>query len=167
MIFSSLISGFAAAWRNKRMIVVYYLANFLFALVLMLPMYYIINSFVGYSLVGQKLANRMDMDFLMEFLTRPNTGIIAVRGLMLIVPALYWLFGLFLSGGAFFILISKNNGQPPQVTSGDFSDYFSGVFHCSEFCIPSNSSRMEFNSSPSVAILTRTLFGGVLGFVWE
>jgi hypothetical protein len=73
----------------------------------MLPMYNIISNLIGHSLVGQNIPHEMDMDFVMELLSLPNSGMGSLGGLMLVVPVLYWLVGLFLSGGAFFTLRAK------------------------------------------------------------
>ncbi|MBI4809898.1 MAG: hypothetical protein HY800_00290 [Ignavibacteriales bacterium] len=102
----SLKSGFVAAWRNKRMIFVYYLVNLLLGLMIVLPFRMIISDFVGNTLMGEKLAGRLDMDFLFEFIIKSSGGIDALKGSLLIIPLLYWLCGLFLSGGAYSIFIS-------------------------------------------------------------
>jgi len=107
MIIASVINGISQMWSNKRMVLIYYLANLLFGLVLMLPFRTILSKFVGNSLMGEKLAGKMDMDFLFEFYKyNPNLTHTYIS-LLLIVPPMYWLFSLFLSGGAFSVFASK------------------------------------------------------------
>ena len=88
------------------MVLIYYLANLLFGIVLMLPFRTILSRFVGHSLMGAKLGGRLDMDFLFEFFKHNPNVTANYAGLFLIVPAVYWLFTLFLSGGAFSVFTS-------------------------------------------------------------
>src|SRR5262245_26971000 len=100
MIFQNLKSGFAQAWANKRMIVVFYLANLFFGLLIMLPLRAIMKDFIGNSTMGATLGGSLDMDFLFEFFKHNSQAISAFSALILIVPISNWLFTLFLSGGA-------------------------------------------------------------------
>ncbi len=106
MIIASIKSGIAQVWTNKRMVLIYYLANLFFGIVLMLPFRTILSRFVGHSLMGTRLAGRLDMDFLFEFFKHNPNITSTYAGLILIVPAIYWLFTLFLSGGAFSVFAS-------------------------------------------------------------
>ena len=106
MILTSLKSGISQMWSNKRILLIYYLANLLFGIVLMLPFRSILSRFVGNSLMGEKLAGRMDMDFLFEFFKHNPNFLSTYAGLILILPAIYWLFTLFFSGGAFSVFAS-------------------------------------------------------------
>jgi hypothetical protein len=101
MILHSLKSGFAQVRTNKRMVAVFYLANLLFGLLLMLPLRAIVKDFIGNSQMGAKLGGPLDMDFLFEVFKHSGEVVPAFMGLILIVPASNWLFTLFLSGGAF------------------------------------------------------------------
>jgi hypothetical protein len=101
MILNSLKSGFAQVRANKRLIIVFYLANLFFGLLLLLPLRAILSDFIGNSEMGTKLGGPLDMDFLFEFLKHKEEVIPVFMGLILIVPAANWLFTLFLSGGAF------------------------------------------------------------------
>ena len=106
MVLSSIKSGFTKIWQNKPMVLIYYLANLLFGILLMLPFRTILSNFVGHSLIGDKLAGRLDMDFLFEFFKHNPNVIATYAGLLLIVPTVYWLFTLFLSSGAFSVFAS-------------------------------------------------------------
>ena len=106
MIFKSIKSGISLLKQNKRLILIYYLANFLFGIVLMLPFRSIVNKFAGNSLMSNTLAGRMDMDFLFEFFKQNSSIIPTYAALLFLVPAIFWLFTLFLSGGAFTIFTS-------------------------------------------------------------
>lgn len=66
-----------------------------------LPLFFSLKSFTGFSLMGEKLAGRFDMDFLFEFLKYKSGATSAIIGLIILTFILYWIFSLFLSGGAF------------------------------------------------------------------
>lgn len=107
MILSSIKTGISLTWQNKRMVLIYYLANLFFGIILMLPFRSILNKFIDNSMMGEKLAGRLDMDFFFEFLKNSPNIAPTYLGLLLIVPAIYWLFNLFLSGGALSVFISE------------------------------------------------------------
>lgn len=134
MIFSSIKNGLSSVWSNKRMILVFFFSNFLFGLMLMLPFRAVLSDFVGNSTMGSKLGGRLDMNFLFEFfkhnpqLTDIFTGLILVAGV-------YWLFSLFLSGGAFAVLASgeKYSGQ---IFWGGAGKYFGRFFRLVLWSLP-------------------------------
>lgn len=64
MIIDSIKAGIRLMWSNKRIVLIYYLANLLFGIILMLPFRSVLSSFVGNSLMGEMLVDRLDMDFL-------------------------------------------------------------------------------------------------------
>jgi hypothetical protein len=73
MILSSIKTGISQTWQNKRMALIYYLANLFFGIILMLPFRSMLSKFIGTSLMGEKLAGRLDLDFLFEFIKEnPN-----------------------------------------------------------------------------------------------
>ncbi len=102
----SLKSGFAQMWTNKSMVFIFFLTNFMFGLLLMLPGRAVLSGFAAQTLMGQKLAGRFSFDFLFEFIRENGTIFDVYTVLFMVVPAVYWFFGLFLSGGAFAIFKS-------------------------------------------------------------
>lgn len=103
MILKSLKSGFVQMWANRRMVLIFYFANLLFGLLVMLPFRAILNKFAGHSLLSTKLGGLMDMDFLFEFIKHNSSALSMLTALLLMVSVVYWLFALFLSGGAFAV----------------------------------------------------------------
>lgn len=93
-------------WSNKRMVLIYYLANLLFGIILMLPFRAMLSQFIGASLMGEKLAGRLDMDFLFEFIKENPNFFSTYTALLLVLPTAYWLLTLLLSGGAFSVFTS-------------------------------------------------------------
>jgi hypothetical protein len=135
MILNSLKSGFAQVRTNKRLVVVFYLANLLFGLLLMLPLRSILAEFVGDSVMGSKLGGLLDMDFLFEFIKHKGEAASAFGGLILIVPAVYWLFTLFLSGGAFAVFASGEKYNPTMFW-GSAAKYFGRFIRLALWSIP-------------------------------
>jgi len=135
MVLTSLKSGFTCTWENKRMVFVYYLVNLIFALIIMLPMYFLLNRIAGSTLMMGKMAGRLDMDFFFELLIKQYTTLFSLRGLFLFVPLVYWLFGLFLSGGAYTIFISDVKYSPSVFWSRS-AKYFGRFFRLFLWSIP-------------------------------
>ena len=135
MILKSIKSGFAQMWANKRMVLVYYLANLFFGLILMLPLRSVLNKFVGHSLMGAKLGGYLNADFLVEFFKYNSSTINSIKGLFLIVPISYWLFSLFLSGGAFSIFASGEK-YSPSLFWGNAAKYFGRFVRLVLWCVP-------------------------------
>ncbi len=118
MLIASLKHGFAQMRANKRMVLVFYLANFLFGLILLLPIRAMLSNYIGDSSMGAKLGGALDMDFVFEFFGSNEAVLTTQRAMLLVVPGLYWLFGLFLSGGAFTIFATQERYMPQQFWSG-------------------------------------------------
>ena len=109
MVFSSLQSGFSWMWRNKRIVLFFYLSSLLFGVILMLPVRSALSQFIGSSLMGKELGGLMNMDFLFEFLTHNKIFLPVMTGIIGGVAVLYWLTNLFLSGGTFALVVNKED----------------------------------------------------------
>ena len=117
------------------MIIVFYLANLLFGLVLMLPFRAVLDNFSGKTLMGAKLAGRLDMDFLFDLLTHNQNMVSIFTGMVLVVPAVYWLFSLFLSGGAFSVLVKGEKYSAAMFWNGA-ATYFGRFFRIFLWSLP-------------------------------
>ena len=135
MIFNSIKSGIAQMWAYKLMVLVFYLVNLLFGLIIMLPFRSIVSKFVGHSLMGAKLAGRFDMNFLFEFLKYNNAAPVIIAVLVIIVAAVYWLFALFLSGGALSIFASNEKYTLTLLLSNS-AKYFGRFLRLVLWCMP-------------------------------
>ncbi len=135
MILTSLKSGLQKTLGNKRMIAVFYLANLIFGLINILPLRAILDGFVGYRFVGEKLAGRFDMDFLLELIAHEDSFLSAARGMILVIPVLYWIFLLFLSGGAFAVFASNENYSPAMFW-GNCARYFGRYLRLALWSLP-------------------------------
>lgn len=135
MVLASFKHGFAQMRANKRMVLVYYLANLLFGLILLLPLRALLSNYLGASEMGAKLGGPLDMDFLFEFLMNNEAAVPTQVGMLMIVPVLYWLFGLFLSGGAFAVFASQDRYTANQFWGGA-ATYFGRFFRLALYGIP-------------------------------
>lgn len=75
------------------------------------------------------------MDFVFEFIIKNQNAITGIRGLILIVPIIFWLFGLFLSGGAFGTFIHRHKYEASYFW-GESAKYFGRFFRLFLFSIP-------------------------------
>lgn len=135
MIITSIKSGLTQMWSNKRMVIIYYLANLIFGIVLMVPFRAMLSRFVGHSLMGEKLAGKLDMDFLFEFFKENPSLFSTYSVLLLIVPTVYWILSLFLSGGAFSIFTADEKYTSPLFWSSAAS-YFGRFFRLVLWSVP-------------------------------
>ena len=105
------------------------------------------------------MAGRMDMDFFFELLIKQSSTLFSLRGLFLFVPLVYWLFGLFLSGGAYTIIIADVR-YSASIFWGGSAKYFGrffrlflwsipvfAVFYCIQF-IEIGTERLIYGSDP-------------------
>lgn len=135
MIFNSIKSGFGQVLQNKRMVLVFFLTNFFFALLIMLPFRGALSSYIGSSAMGATLGGRLNMDFLYEFILNQRGALSAAASLILVVPLVYWLMNLFLSGGAFAVFASGEKYQPVKFWGGSAA-YFGRFFRLFLWAIP-------------------------------
>ena len=135
MILTALKSGIAQMWANKRLVLVFYLANLFFGLILMLPFRAAVSKFIGFSFMSEKLGQRFDMDFLFEFIKYGNISPSTIAGMMMITAAAYWLFMLFLSGGAFSIF-ANDEKYMPNLFWGSAAKYFGRFIRLALWSLP-------------------------------
>jgi len=118
MILTSLQPGWQMVRAHKRMLAVFYLANLFFGLLLIWPLRAMLKNFIGDSMMGGKLGGALDMDFLFEFIKHNEQAGSVFFGLVLIVPAVAWLFTLFLSGGALAVFAQDEKYTPARFWGG-------------------------------------------------
>jgi|Deesub1362B_J571_1020462.scaffolds.fasta_scaffold01357_4 hypothetical protein len=113
MVFSSLLRGIRSVWTYRRVVLLFYLANLLAAFLVMYPFRAVLGKFAGWSLMGKFLAGRLDMDFFFELLKYRQEVFPALFGLLMVVAVLYWIAELFLSAGAFGVLLQGEGYSSP------------------------------------------------------
>ncbi len=107
--FSHITTGFSRAMRQKKLVFLFFAANFIIALVFSLPFRAALSDFVGNSGMDARLHSLADMTFMPEFL-KANGSLMAQLGLQLtLISPLYYLLMLFLSGGAFALFLRADD----------------------------------------------------------
>jgi len=135
MVLKSLSSGFITTFNYKRMVFVFYLANLIAGLIIMIPFRSLVSSLVGYSMMGKELAGGLNMDFVLELLIKSSDAFSSATGLILLFPFLYWLCNLFFSGGAYGSLIN-DMGEGTYKFWGYSARYFARFFRLFLWSIP-------------------------------
>ncbi len=135
MVFSSFKTGTSWMWKNKRIVLFYYIFNLLFGILLMLPVRASLSRYLDSSFMGKQLGGMFNMDFLFEFLVHnKNVGpvVISMPG---VVAVLYWLANLFLSGGTLSMAAS---GKPYSATDfwGNNARFFGRFFRLFLWSLP-------------------------------
>jgi hypothetical protein len=156
MVLKSLSSGFSTALGHKRMVLIFYLANLIAGLIIMIPFRSLVSSLVGYSLMGKELAGGLNMDFIPELLIKSATAFDTATALLLLFPFLYWLWNLFLSGGAYGSFI-YGTGEGTQTFWGYSAKYFGRLFRLFLWSIPVI---IVLYLTQFVVTLTKTLIWG-------
>ena len=156
MIFASLRTGFRQMWANKRLVLIFFLANFAFGLLLTLPLRSALDRFIGGSLMGAELGGRFNFDFLFEFM-KNNPGLMEAYPILLLVTfATYWLVTLFLSGGAFAVF-AHEEGYASTRFWGGAGRYFGRFFRLALWSLPLLA--LFVGASFIVKLFQRLLFG--------
>ncbi len=104
MVFRALRDGFNGLRGQWRLLLVYFAANFCFALLMAWPMNSLLGSFAGYRVEGARLAEGIDFEFLTELMEYESQAWTALMSLAAPVTVGYLLFSLFLCGGALTVL---------------------------------------------------------------
>lgn len=123
MIRTTISAGVQQMWRNKRLVLIYYLVNFLFGLMLMLPFRSLLRNFAGRSLLADELASRLDMDFLFEFIKNYQESFAPALVLLAMVILSYGAVRLFLSGGTLAVF-ANDHSVASSLFWSDASRYF-------------------------------------------
>jgi len=134
VVLAALRTGLTLVARHKRLIVPFYLTNLLFGLLITLPLGALLDEFVGGSLVRERLGQTMDYDLLVEFLFKNGKALASLQGLILVVPGVYWLLALFLSGGA--MVVYTNDTYRPNLFWGASAEHFAPFARLALWSLP-------------------------------
>lgn len=135
MILESLKAGIGSIWKYKRVIVVFYLLNLILGSMIIIPLAGIIGGFVDNSLMRESLGAGMNYDFLFEFLHQNPFALPASTKMFFLVPLVYILAILFLSGGAISIF-SRGERYEARDFWGDSGRYFGRIIRLALMSVP-------------------------------
>ncbi len=122
-------------WKNKRVVLFYYIFNLVSGIILMLPMRASLGRYLDDSLLGKQLGGMFKMDFLFEFLVQNKNVIPVVIYLLGVVAVLYWLANLFLSGGT-LALAASNEAYSAANFWGNNARFFGRFFRLFLWSLP-------------------------------
>lgn len=135
MIFGSIKKGLKQTFGNKRMLFIFYGVNLLFGALIMYPVRSLLNSFACSTMMADRLAGRLDMDFLLEFILKQSGAFSMLVGLITVIALAYLFIELFLSGGAFSVF--RDGGTWEAATFwGNSGKYFGRFFRLALWNIP-------------------------------
>ncbi|HFC00937.1 MAG TPA: hypothetical protein ENJ53_09060, partial [Phaeodactylibacter sp.] len=100
--------GWKKVWENKRMWILLYLLNFVFALLSAGPFSDFLKKTVGETVATAQMLDGFDYTFISDFMREYGEGFSVILNLSLGIMLLYFLFSIFWMGGILSILKNKN-----------------------------------------------------------
>jgi hypothetical protein len=101
------VNGFGKVNQNKRMLFILFGIQFVFALILLLPLRSELSSMLNYSLMGQDVLNGKGSNVFIEFITHHNDTVSAEKSILFGIGLLYLLATIFVNGGILGIFTKK------------------------------------------------------------
>jgi hypothetical protein len=108
-IIKSYQSGWKKIWRNKRMWVLLYLLNFVFALLSAVPFSGFLSKSLGHTLATSNMLEGFDYTFIADLIREYGSGFSVVMNLSVGIILLFFIFSIFWMGGILSILKSEDN----------------------------------------------------------
>lgn len=103
-IVSSYQTGWKKVWKNKKMWILLYLLNFVFALLSAIPFSGFLSKSLGHTLETSKMLEGFDYTFLSDLMREYGSGVSVIMNLSIGIILLYFLFSIFWMGGILNIL---------------------------------------------------------------
>ena len=100
-------TGLKDVFQNKKMWVILFVIQLLFAVILLFPLRAQWESVLGHSLMGEEILQGYGMMFFVEFIAHFDKVVSMVGSMLLIVGIVFLLVSIFLSGGIFDTFVSK------------------------------------------------------------
>ncbi|MFZ5518778.1 MAG: hypothetical protein ACOY90_19265 [Candidatus Zhuqueibacterota bacterium] len=135
MIFQSIQSGFRQAWAYKKIALIFFLTNALFAAIIAFFFQESLSAFLGSSLAGGRIFKSPDMDIVFEFLKYKGDSIRTIFLLAAVISVLNRLAMLYLSGGALAILDSDQPFTGERFWTGS-ARYFGRFLRLAGLALP-------------------------------
>lgn len=124
----AVLSGWKIAGANNRILILYYLANILFAIIAAVPLYLVLTADYNFRLAGGKLAGQFDLDFFLEFIFRNNDFLTGAALATAGIAVLYALLNTFFAGGAIAAFVAERKRYDAALFWGNCGYYFSAFF---------------------------------------
>lgn len=117
-------SGWKKVWKNKKMWILLYLLNFVFALLSTIPFRGFLKNSLGNTLATSKMLDGFDYAFLTDFMREYGNGVSVILNLSVGIILLYFIFSIFWMGGILNILKKENEEYSFQKFWYGSSKYF-------------------------------------------
>jgi hypothetical protein len=108
-IIKSYRSGWKKVWKNKKMWVLLYLLNFVFALLSAVPFLGFLSKSIGHSLANSRMLDGFDYTFLSDLMREYGSGLSVIMNLSMGIILLFFIFSIFWMGGILSILKNEEN----------------------------------------------------------
>lgn len=102
-------SGWKKVWKNKKMWVLLYLLNVVFALLSAVPFLGFLSESVGHTLANSKMLDGFDYTFISDLMREYGSGLSVILNLSKGIILLFFLFSIFWMGGILSILKNEEN----------------------------------------------------------
>ena len=99
-VFMMCYSGVRQVLAVKRVVLIFFLANLLLGLLMILPVFTLVDASLSQSLFGQRLTSRFEILWLQDLFYNQGDALLTLLPLWLAVAVIYVLVQLFLTGGA-------------------------------------------------------------------
>jgi hypothetical protein len=116
--------GFQTTNKKARMLIYLWLINFLFSLVIITPVYFLINRDYSRSLMGDRLLQGIDLLWLGDIIYKYQDILPALTGWMLFPAILFLALYVFLNGGIIGRVIAEDEKTNLSSFFGDCGKYF-------------------------------------------
>lgn len=123
-VFKSYIKGMGEASLRPRMVFVIWLFNAAFGTFLFFGLSGLFSEAVGKSLVGERLAERMDFSFLSELLVHHGPSVSGVLSFALFLVVAYFFVSIFLVGGILHTLVFRPQTESVKTNRPRFAGLF-------------------------------------------
>ncbi|HOT95686.1 MAG TPA: hypothetical protein PLG50_00155 [bacterium] len=114
MIHRTLSSALTRLVSLKRLWLLYYLPGLIFAALVAIPFRAVLSDWAGSTLAAGRLGEGLDMTFFIELIKYRGNALSPLLLLALLLALLYWLWLLFLSGGAVKLLGTDHPWRPRE-----------------------------------------------------
>jgi len=109
---------------NKKMWFILFGIQFIFALILLLPLRSQLDKLIGHSLSGQEVLQGIGANVFFEFITHHSQTVSLEFTLLLVVGLIYLVMSIFLNGGILGIFTKENNAFSAIQFFGSAGQYF-------------------------------------------
>lgn len=123
-IWNALWVGLRRVNRNKKMWFILFGIQFIFALLLLLPLRSQLDKLIGHSLLGQEVLRGIGANVFFEFITHHSQTASLEFTLLLVVGLIYLVMSIFLNGGILGIFTKENNVFSAIQFFGSAGQYF-------------------------------------------